>query len=75
MLLVFLVDLVLLIFSKLSLNSTQLKFNFKFNFEAEIALFSDNTATQPPTLGLGDIPKVNILRFLEKIEPKKKLIS
>ena len=29
--------------AKLSLNSTQL--NFNFNFEAEIALFQDNTAT------------------------------
>ena len=33
-------------FAKLSLNSTQL--NFNFNFEAEIALFSNNTASHPP---------------------------
>ena len=36
-----------IIFAKLSLNSTKL--NFNFNFEAEMALFSDNTATHPPT--------------------------
>ena len=35
-----------IIFAKLSLNSTKL--NFNFNFEAEIALFPDNTATHPP---------------------------
>ena len=34
-------------FAKLSLNSTQI--NFSFNFEAEIALFSDNIATHPRT--------------------------
>ena len=45
--------------------STQLN----FNFEAEIALFSDNTAT----LGLGDISKVNISRFLEKKIKLKKI--
>ena len=33
------------IIAKHSLNSTQL--NFNFNFEAEIALFPDNTATHP----------------------------
>ena len=38
------------------LNSIQ--HNFKLNFETEIALFSDNTATQPPTLALGDTPKI-----------------
>ena len=36
----------------------QPQLNFNFNFEAEIALFSDNTATQPPTLALGDTPKI-----------------
>ena len=55
--------------AKLSLHSTQL--NFNFNFEAEIALFSDNTAT----LGLGDVPKVNLSRFLENNRTEKKLIS
>ena len=34
------------IFAKLSLNSTHL--NFNLNFEAEIALFTDNTDTHPP---------------------------
>ena len=43
--------------AKLSLNSTQLIFNF--NFEAEIALFSDNTATNPPNHPTGKVVKLN----------------
>ena len=40
-------DICLCIIAKLSFNSTQL--NFNINSEAEIALFPDNTATNPPT--------------------------
>ena len=43
------------IFAKLSLNSTQLNFNSK----AEIALFSDNTASHPPNHPTGKVVKLS----------------
>ena len=46
-----------MIIVKLSLNSTQL--NFNFNFEAKIALFSNNTATHPPNHLTGKVVKWN----------------